>query len=49
MKNNIILVGMMGAGKTFVGKRLKEVFTKMDLIDIDEYIEQSQNMKISEI
>jgi len=49
MKNNIILVGMMGAGKTYTGKALKEQLPQMTLIDIDEYIEKSQNMKISEI
>jgi len=49
MKNNIILVGMMGAGKSFIGKALKEKYTSMNFIDTDEYIEQTQNMKISEI
>lgn len=49
MKNNIILVGMMGAGKTFIGKCLKEKFQAMTLIDLDEYIENEQNMKISDI
>ena len=49
MKNNIILAGMMGAGKTFIGKSLKKELPKMNLIDVDEYIEQTQNMKISEI
>ena len=48
-KNNIILVGMMGAGKTFIGKTLKETFLDMNLIDTDEYIESTQDMKISEI
>ena len=48
-KNNIILVGMMGAGKTYIGKALKEKYPNMDFIDTDELIENSQNMKISEI
>lgn len=48
-KNNIILVGMMGAGKTFIGKALHTNFPTMDLIDLDEYIETKQHMKISEI
>lgn len=48
-KNNIILVGMMGAGKTFIGKAIKEKYPLMNLIDLDEFIENSQNMKISEI
>ncbi len=49
MKNNIILVGMMGAGKTFIGKKLKERFPQYSLIDIDEYIEMTENKKISDI
>lgn len=49
MNNNIILVGMMGAGKTFIGKCLKEKNPNMTLVDLDEFIEQNQNMKISEI
>ena len=49
MKNNIILLGMMGAGKTLVGKKLKELFPKLELVDIDEFIENKANMKISDI
>lgn len=49
MKNNIILLGMMGAGKTLIGKKLKEKFPKFDLIDIDEFIENKANMTISDI
>ena len=49
MKNNIILVGMMGAGKTFIGKALKEFQPTMEFIDLDEFIETKQEMKISEI
>ena len=49
MKNNIILVGMMGAGKTFIGKALKEFKPSMKLVDLDEFIEVKQQMKIAEI
>lgn len=49
MKNNIILVGMMGAGKTYIGKALKTIHPDMNLIDTDEYIEKSNKIKISEI
>ncbi len=49
MKNNIILVGMMGAGKTFIGQKLKEAYPKYNLIDLDEYIEKHENKKISDI
>lgn len=49
MKNNIILVGMMGAGKTYIGKALKCTYPDMTLIDTDEYIENKQEQKISDI
>lgn len=49
MKNNIILVGMMGAGKTFIGKALKDSYPQMELVDLDEFIENKQQIKISEI
>lgn len=49
MKNNIILVGMMGAGKTFIGKALKDSYPQMKLVDLDEFIENKQQIKISEI
>lgn len=49
MKNNIILVGMMGAGKTFIGKALKETYPDKNFVDVDEYIENMKNMKIYEI
>lgn len=49
MKNNIILVGMMGAGKTFIGKALKDYYPQMKLVDLDEFIENKQQIKISEI
>ena len=39
----------MGAGKTFTGKNLKQKLPNMSLIDVDDFIEQSQNMKISQI
>lgn len=49
MKNNIILLGMMGAGKSTVGKLLGDSLSNFTLIDLDEYIESKENMKISEI
>ena len=49
MKNNIILTGMMGAGKTLIGNSLKDLLKEFEFIDTDEFIEQSQNMKISQI
>ena len=49
MKNNIILLGMMGAGKTLIGKKLKEILPELELVDVDEYIENKAKMKISDI
>ena len=49
MKNNIILVGMMGAGKSFIGNCLKNQFPQMSFVDIDDYIENQEKMTISEI
>lgn len=48
MANNIVLVGLMGAGKTTIGKSLAE---KLDYsyIDIDEEIVLHEKMSINEI
>lgn len=48
IERTIVLVGLMGAGKTTIGKRLAD---KLDLkfIDIDEKIEKQEGMKISKI
>ncbi|MDR3249959.1 MAG: shikimate kinase [Mycoplasmataceae bacterium] len=46
--NNIYLTGMMGAGKTTIGKLLKQEL-KINLIDADEYIIMTQKMSISDI
>lgn len=48
MKDNIILIGFMGSGKTSVGIRLSYQM-KRTMIDTDKWIEQKQNMKVSEI
>ena len=47
-KKNIVLIGMMGSGKSSIGKKLSR---KLNLyfVDIDQKIEQSENLKISEI
>ncbi len=44
----IVLVGMMGAGKTFIGSRLAKEFD-VDFIDTDHIIENSSSCSISEI
>jgi len=48
-KNNIILIGMMGAGKSTIGKKLQQELSEYAFIDVDEYIEKKSGMKIPEI
>jgi shikimate kinase len=45
---NIVLIGMMGAGKTTVGKRLSNLLS-LPFIDIDKQIQSNSGMTISEI
>ena len=47
--NNIILVGMMGAGKSSVAKELGNIATSYQVVDVDEYIERNEGMIIPEI
>ncbi len=49
MTNNIVLIGMMGCGKTTVAKELAQQLKNYTYIDIDEEIEKSTQKKISEI
>lgn len=44
----ITLIGMMGSGKTTLGKILSEK-TNVSAIDIDELIEQNENLTITDI
>ncbi len=48
MKENIILIGFMGSGKTTVGHIVANTLG-FDFIDTDELIEKKANMSISEI
>ena len=47
-KKPIIIVGMMGAGKSTIGKILAKSLNK-DFYDIDDNIEKKYNMKVYEI
>lgn len=46
---NIVLVGMPGAGKTYIGGKLAKLLVHFSYIDIDEKIEEDSGLTISEI
>lgn len=48
MKENIILIGYMGSGKTTVGQALADKLS-YQFLDTDAYIEEEQNTTISHI
>lgn len=45
MKNNIVLIGMMGSGKTTVGAELSKALPDFRYTDIDAEIEKSTQKK----
>ena len=47
-KRNIVFLGMMGSGKSSIGKIVSKEL-KLDFYDIDNIIEKHLKMKISEI
>ena len=47
-KGNIVFLGMMGSGKTSVGKLISKKL-KLDFFDIDQQIEKKLNMEIFKI
>lgn len=48
MKNNIVLIGFMGCGKTTVGEKLSQMM-KYTFLDTDQYIEKKEGKTISRI
>lgn len=48
MMKNLILMGFMGAGKSTIGKCLAKELS-IELLDTDDWIEQAQGRKISDI
>ena len=47
-KKNIVLIGMMGSGKSLVGKIVSKKLN-LDFIDIDNKIEERENRTIFDI
>ena len=45
---NLMLIGFMGAGKSTVAKYLNEAYG-MEIVEMDQWIEEREGMKISEI
>lgn len=48
MKNNVILIGFMGAGKTSIGTKFARIH-HMQFLDTDHLIEQKAGMTIAQI
>ena len=48
IKKNLVLLGMMGVGKTRIGKYLAKKL-KINFFDIDKLVEKKNKMKIAEI
>ena len=48
MKKNLVLIGMMGSGKSTIG-RILATKTKLKFLDTDKIIENETNLKIAEI
>ena len=44
-KNNIVILGMTGVGKTTIGKILSKIL-KFKFIDVDYEIEKASNLKV---
>ena len=48
LKNNIILIGPMGSGKSSIGKKLSKMM-KFDFVDTDNLIEENTGVDIPTI
>lgn len=46
---NIVLIGMMGGGKSYIGSKLAKLLAHFTYVDTDEIIEQRTRLTISEI
>ena len=48
MKKNLVLTGMMGVGKSTIGRSLSKKLN-MRFVDLDKLIEKKESMKIKNI
>jgi len=48
MKKNLVLIGMMGSGKSTIGRLLSNI-TNLNLIDTDKLIEKETKLEIKDI
>ena len=48
LKKNLVLLGMMGSGKSTIGRLISKKLSKK-FVDIDDIIEEETNMKINQI
>ena len=48
IKKNLVLLGMMGVGKTRIGKYVARKL-KVNFFDIDQLVEKKNQMKITEM
>ena len=48
MKKNLVLTGMMGVGKSTVGKAVADKLS-MNFIDVDKIIEKKESLSVNEI
>lgn len=46
---NIVLVGMMGAGKSYIGGKLAKLLSHFNYVDTDKKIEEETGLTITEI
>lgn len=46
---NIVLVGMMGAGKSYIGTKLAKLLVHFNYVDTDELIERKTQLSIPQI